>query len=178
MRTKHNGNLSERSQPHLSCISSSVGPLSEFDLNYLLQPPLSWPCFPAGHPFDAGRQTCSCPAPSWGCRCPNAGRQPYACPSLAPCWRRQSPQGDFICRPSDAAAAAVKGSSGTLNVYAREFTPGAAVIQNGAVAAAGGQNGAAADVMWSDVGITDETDSSQDWNQWGYSDQVKGPCSA
>ncbi len=74
----------------------------------------------------------------------------------------------------------MKTGSGTLNVNAREFTPGAATVaatQNGAPAA-GAQNGGAADVMWSDVGITDETDSSQDWSQWGYSDQVTIPTLA
>ena len=79
-----------------------------------------------------------------------------------------------MCRPSEAGAA-VKAGSGTLNINAREFTPGAAVApvaQNGAVAAGGATGGATTDIMWSDVGITDETDSSQDWSQWGYSDQV------
>lgn len=74
----------------------------------------------------------------------------------------------------------MKTGSGTLNVNAREFTPSAAPVaatQNGAPAA-GAQNGGAADVMWSDVGITDETDSSQDWSQWGYSDQVTIPTLA
>lgn len=69
-----------------------------------------------------------------------------------------------------------------MNVNAPTFTPGAAPLpaaNTGTVAAAaaapgaGAPNGAAADVMWSDVGITDETDSSHDWSQWGYADQVR-----
>lgn len=78
------------------------------------------------------------------------------------------------------AVTAIKRVSAALNVNAPSFTPGAAPLSaanNGAVAAAaapggGAPNNAATDVMWSDVGITDETDSSHDWSQWGYADQV------
>ncbi|BDA46483.1 probable polyadenylate-binding protein-interacting protein 7 at C-terminar half [Coccomyxa sp. Obi] len=77
------------------------------------------------------------------------------------------------------AGAATKRASTALNVNAPSFTPGAAPLSaanNGTAAAAvpgaGAPNGAAADVMWSDVGITDETDSSHDWSQWGYADQT------
>lgn len=73
-------------------------------------------------------------------------------------------------------AVALKPSAGTLNVNAREFTPGAAAVAaapRAADAPGGVQLSAAADVMWSDVGITDDADTAQDWSQWGYADQVR-----